>query len=62
MFMGCINYIFLFFWQDALIFYSRLQLNLTRGVADGSGVVEQLLDIVCRELDQSSSSSSGTSW
>ncbi|XP_021895131.1 serine/threonine-protein kinase ATM-like, partial [Carica papaya] len=48
--------------KDALIFYSRLQLNLTRGVADGSGVVEQLLDIVCRELDQSSSSSSGTSW
>ncbi|KAL5544201.1 hypothetical protein UlMin_007985 [Ulmus minor] len=39
--------------KDALILYARLQLNLTRGVTDGSVLVEQLLDIICKELDQS---------
>lgn len=43
----------LFFFQDALNFYARLQLNLTRGVDDGSSLVEQLLDVVYKELDQS---------
>lgn len=40
--------------QDALIFYARLQLNMTRGATDGSVLVQQLLDIVYKELDQSS--------
>uniref|UniRef100_A0A2P2JCU5 Serine/threonine-protein kinase ATM n=1 Tax=Rhizophora mucronata TaxID=61149 RepID=A0A2P2JCU5_RHIMU len=39
--------------KDALIFYARLQLNLTRGAAEGSFLVEQLLDVLCKELDQS---------
>ncbi|KAM1451845.1 hypothetical protein ACFX2I_038908 [Malus domestica] len=39
--------------KDALIFYARLQLNMTRGAADGSFLVHQLLDIVYKELDQS---------
>ncbi|KAI5562653.1 hypothetical protein BDE02_15G066000 [Populus trichocarpa] len=42
--------------KDALIFYARLQLNLSRGASDGNSLVEQLLDLVCKELDQSSSS------
>ncbi|KAI9381278.1 hypothetical protein POPTR_015G076650v4 [Populus trichocarpa] len=42
--------------KDALIFYARLQLNLSRGATDGNSLVEQLLDLVCKELDQSSSS------
>ncbi|CAK7328910.1 unnamed protein product [Dovyalis caffra] len=40
--------------KDALIFYARLQLNLLRGATDGSSLVQQLLDLVCKELDQSS--------
>lgn len=40
--------------QDALILYARLQLNLTRDVSEASSLVEQLLDLVCKELDQSS--------
>ncbi|XP_059644264.1 serine/threonine-protein kinase ATM [Cornus florida] len=38
--------------KDALILYARLQLNLTRGATDGSALVEQLLDVVGKELDQ----------
>lgn len=38
--------------QDALIFYARLQLNLSRSEADSHSLVEQLLDMVCKELDQ----------
>ncbi|PON35174.1 Phosphatidylinositol 3-kinase, Vps34 type, partial [Parasponia andersonii] len=48
--------------KDALILYSRLQLNLTRDAADGSLLVEQLLDIVCKELDQSFSSGGSVPW
>ncbi|KAK9943183.1 hypothetical protein M0R45_008801 [Rubus argutus] len=40
-------------FKDALIFYARLQLNMTRGATDGSFLVQQLLDIVYKELDQS---------
>ncbi|XP_044477149.1 serine/threonine-protein kinase ATM isoform X3 [Mangifera indica] len=40
--------------KDALILYARLQLNLTRDVSEASSLVEQLLDLVCKELDQSS--------
>ncbi|GAV63786.1 PI3_PI4_kinase domain-containing protein/FAT domain-containing protein/FATC domain-containing protein, partial [Cephalotus follicularis] len=48
--------------KDALIFYARLQLNLTRSTADGSSLVEQLLDVVCKELDQSNLSSAALPW
>ncbi|KAM6570000.1 hypothetical protein CsatB_017985 [Cannabis sativa] len=44
--------------KDALILYARLQLNCTRDATDSSLLVEQLLDIVCKELDQSLSSCS----
>ncbi|KAH7550462.1 hypothetical protein JRO89_XS13G0195500 [Xanthoceras sorbifolium] len=47
--------------KDALILYARLQLNLTRDAYDGSFLVEQLLDVVCKELDQSSLSSTAVS-
>ncbi|XP_052181201.1 serine/threonine-protein kinase ATM isoform X3 [Diospyros lotus] len=40
--------------KDALVLYARLQLNLMRGAADGSALVEQLLEVVGKELDQSS--------
>ncbi|KAL8142037.1 hypothetical protein V2J09_015069, partial [Rumex salicifolius] len=39
--------------KATLIIYVRLQLNLTRGSEDGTSLVEQLLDVVGRELDQS---------
>ncbi|KAE8124229.1 hypothetical protein FH972_019134 [Carpinus fangiana] len=48
--------------KDALILYAKLQLNLTRGGADGSSLVEQLLDVVCKDLDQSNISSTGVPW
>ncbi|EXB94189.1 hypothetical protein L484_007852 [Morus notabilis] len=48
--------------KDALILYARLQLNLTRGATDGNILVEQLLDIVCKELDQSISSGGSLPW
>ena len=54
--------LWIFCWQDALILYARLQLNLTRGATDGSILVEQLLDIVCKELDQSISSGGSLPW
>ncbi|KDP31097.1 hypothetical protein JCGZ_11473 [Jatropha curcas] len=43
--------------KDAFILYARLQLNLARGIADRSLLIEQFLDVVCKELDQSSISS-----
>ncbi|VVB05272.1 unnamed protein product [Arabis nemorensis] len=46
---------------ETLASYGRLQLNLTRGSSESSSLVEQLLDVVTRELDHGSSSSSG-SW
>ncbi|PPD79626.1 hypothetical protein GOBAR_DD23428 [Gossypium barbadense] len=48
--------------KDALVLYARLQLNLVRGVTEGSLLVEQLLDVISKELDQSNSSIPGTSW
>ncbi|XP_022767135.1 serine/threonine-protein kinase ATM isoform X5 [Durio zibethinus] len=48
--------------KDALVLYARLQLNLVRGVVDGSFLVEQLLDVICKELDQSNLSIPVTSW
>ncbi|KAL6583807.1 hypothetical protein OROMI_003096 [Orobanche minor] len=47
--------------KDALICYAKLQLSLTRGVVDGAALLEQLLDIVSRELDQMSISSATAS-
>ncbi|KAF8094951.1 hypothetical protein N665_0348s0034 [Sinapis alba] len=46
--------------KEILASYGRLQLNLTRG-SESSSLVEQLLDVVTRELDLGSSSSSA-SW
>ncbi|KAL0440919.1 UNVERIFIED_CONTAM: Serine/threonine-protein kinase ATM [Sesamum radiatum] len=40
--------------KDALVCYVKLQLSLTRGVADGTALLEQLLDVVSKELDQMS--------
>ncbi|XP_047341337.1 serine/threonine-protein kinase ATM [Impatiens glandulifera] len=40
--------------KDTLILYARVQLSLTRGSTDGSTLVEQLLDVIGRELDQNS--------
>ncbi|CAL5444633.1 unnamed protein product [Camellia sinensis] len=48
--------------KDALILYARLQLNLTRGAADGSTLVEQLLDVVGKDLDQNNICSSSIPW
>ncbi|GLT47213.1 hypothetical protein SLA2020_209240 [Shorea laevis] len=45
--------------KDALFLYARLQLNLIRGAVDGSSLVEQLFDVICKELDQSNLSISG---
>ncbi|KAK1564596.1 hypothetical protein Q3G72_006661 [Acer saccharum] len=47
--------------KDALILYARLQLNLTRGADDQNFLVEQLLDVVFKELDQSSLPSTSVS-
>ncbi|KAK4437221.1 Serine/threonine-protein kinase ATM [Sesamum alatum] len=44
--------------KDALVCYAKLQLSLTRGVVDGTALLEQLLDVVSKELDQMSTSSS----
>lgn len=33
--------------------YARLQLNMTRGATDGSFLVQQLIDMVYKQLDQS---------
>ncbi|XP_048228650.1 serine/threonine-protein kinase ATM isoform X3 [Ricinus communis] len=48
--------------KDALIFYGRLQLNLTRGASESGSMVEQFLDVVCKELDQSSLTSITVPW
>ncbi|KAE9608512.1 putative non-specific serine/threonine protein kinase [Lupinus albus] len=45
--------------KDSLMFYAKLQLNLMRGATDRCLLVEQLLDVVCKDLDQGSMS--GTS-
>ncbi|XP_017218492.1 serine/threonine-protein kinase ATM [Daucus carota subsp. sativus] len=42
---------------DSLILYARLQLNLTRGAADESLLLEQLMDVLGKELDQTHTSS-----
>lgn len=49
-------------FQEILASYGRLQLNLTRGSSESSSLVEQLLDVVTRELDLGSSSSSASRY
>lgn len=39
------------------MFYARIQLNLISGAADRCLLVEQLLDVICKDLDQGSMSS-----
>lgn len=41
-----------FLLQNALVLYARIQLKLCRSSADGSPLVEQLFDVVGKELDQ----------
>ena len=48
--------------QDALVLYGRLQISLTRGADDESILIEQLLDVLYKELDQSSIFSVGVPW
>ncbi|XP_019058626.1 PREDICTED: serine/threonine-protein kinase ATM isoform X2 [Tarenaya hassleriana] len=47
--------------KEILAFYARLQLNLMRDSSESSSLVEQLLDVVSRELDLGSSTGSA-SW
>ncbi|XP_023004525.1 serine/threonine-protein kinase ATM isoform X2 [Cucurbita maxima] len=47
--------------KDALVLYGRLQISLTRA-DDERFFVEQLLDVLYKELDQSSISSVGVPW
>ncbi|XP_024973398.1 serine/threonine-protein kinase ATM isoform X4 [Cynara cardunculus var. scolymus] len=48
--------------KDALVLYGRLQLKLVRGATDGSILLEQLLDIIGKELDQISTSATSLPW
>lgn len=48
--------------QDALVLYATVQLNLTRGAADGSSLLEQLVEVLSKELDQLSTSSTNLPW
>ncbi|KAG5561198.1 hypothetical protein RHGRI_004278 [Rhododendron griersonianum] len=48
--------------KDVLVLYATLQLNLTRGAADSSELVEHLLDVVGKELDQNSICSTNLAW
>lgn len=48
--------------KDALVLYARLQLNLTRGAADGGDLLEQLLEVLSKELDHMSTSSTALIW
>ncbi|XP_022845090.1 serine/threonine-protein kinase ATM isoform X2 [Olea europaea var. sylvestris] len=43
--------------KDSLVLYAKLQLSLTRGADDGTALLEQLLDVLGKELDQMSSAS-----
>ncbi|GER56830.1 serine/threonine-protein kinase ATM [Striga asiatica] len=40
--------------KDTFICYAKLQLSVTRGVIDGTAILEQFLDVVSKELDQMS--------
>ncbi|XP_073048620.1 serine/threonine-protein kinase ATM isoform X40 [Primulina eburnea] len=47
--------------KDSLICYAKLQVSLTRGVDDGSILLE-LVDVMSKELDQMSTSSTNSPW
>ncbi|KAK9117160.1 hypothetical protein Sjap_016107 [Stephania japonica] len=48
--------------KDALVSYSILQLKLTRSNTDGGHLIKQLLDVVCKELDQTTTTSTSVLW
>lgn len=48
-------------FQNSFITYGRIMLRLNRGASEGGGLVEQLLDVIIKELDQSVGTASGTS-
>nr|XP_027123123.1 serine/threonine-protein kinase ATM isoform X2 [Coffea arabica] len=48
--------------KDALVLYARLQLNLTRVTGDGNALLEQLEEVLSKELDQMTTSSSNLPW
>ncbi|MCD7457866.1 hypothetical protein HAX54_036447 [Datura stramonium] len=48
--------------KDPLFLYARLQLYLTRDLADGSSLVEQFQDVLGKELDQMSSCTINLPW
>ncbi|KAL6499004.1 hypothetical protein OROHE_026305 [Orobanche hederae] len=49
-------------FKDVLYFYASLQLNLSRGTINVIHLVDQVLDMVRKDLDQASSSSMGLLW
>ncbi|KZV34741.1 serine/threonine-protein kinase ATM [Dorcoceras hygrometricum] len=48
--------------KESLIYYAKLQVSLTRGVDDGTILLEQLVDVMSKELDQISTSSINLPW
>ncbi|XP_058091812.1 serine/threonine-protein kinase ATM isoform X2 [Magnolia sinica] len=48
--------------KNALIVYARIQLKLNRSVADGSRLIELILDVVSKDLDQSNVVGTGIAW
>ncbi|XP_068637362.1 serine/threonine-protein kinase ATM isoform X2 [Aristolochia californica] len=49
-------------FKTSLILYAKIQLKLRRSTADVAPLLEQLLDVVGKELDQCSNSTVGTLW
>lgn len=52
----------IYFCQDAFTTYAMLQLNLERNIVGESSLADRLVEVVCKELDQSSMSGSGNTW
>lgn len=48
--------------KDSLVLYARLQLNLMRDLNDGGSLLEQLQDVLGKELDQMSSCTISLPW
>lgn len=48
--------------QNALVLYARIQLKLCRSSADGNTLVEQLFDVIGKELDQGNVAGTGIPW
>ncbi|XP_078174265.1 serine/Threonine-kinase ATM-like protein isoform X2 [Carex rostrata] len=47
--------------KNSFLTYGRIMLRLNRGASGGGGLVEQFLDVIIKELDQSVGTASGTS-